>query len=66
MIDDTEHNGYSKHVTRLDIIKQALWCFAARLTPGGAPQLALTTARCAWQYSPRTASLSTVPGRATA
>ncbi|MFE6787901.1 hypothetical protein ACFVFF_37215 [Streptomyces sp. NPDC057680] len=37
MIDDTEHNGYSKHLTRLDIINQPLWPEELPSTEGPTP-----------------------------
>ncbi|MFB7239350.1 hypothetical protein ACFCXK_31800 [Streptomyces sp. NPDC056269] len=37
MIDDAERNGYSKHVTRLDIINQPLWPEELPATEGPTP-----------------------------
>lgn len=39
MIDDDEHNGYSKHVTWLDIDKPGLWLGERPATDGPAPSV---------------------------
>lgn len=39
MIDEDEHNGYSKHVTRLDIDKPGLWRGEQPAAEGPAPSV---------------------------